>query len=84
MQDSKEYIVLGWSQEELEDAVERIDRHMDRRTGPNAIRYGLVDVAHGKTEAMPWDTGYITDEALEDMQRGFIVIPYAQEAGAVV
>lgn len=65
----KEFTIWGEDLEELEMAVDRVDAYMDKKTGDNIIRYQIM----GKSQCMPWDSGCITDEALEDLQQGFII-----------
>ena len=65
----KEFTVWGEGLEELEMAVDRVDAYMDKKTGDNIIRYQIM----GKPQRMPWDSGYITDADLEELQQGFII-----------
>ena len=65
----KEFTIWGEALEELERAVDRVDAYMDQRAGDNVIRYQIM----GEPQHMPWDSGYITDEALEELQQGFII-----------
>lgn len=67
---SKEFTVCGESLEELEYAVERVEAYMDKRTGNNVINYQII----GEPQRMLWDSGYITDEDLEELQLGFIIV----------
>lgn len=54
----------------LEKAVKAVERSMNNRIGNNAISYQIT----GQPEKLPWDTGYITDDALDRLQRHYTVI----------
>lgn len=66
----KVFTVLGECLEELELAAERIDAYMGKKIGHNAIHYQII----GQPQQLPYDTGFITDAALEEMQLGFILV----------
>lgn len=65
----RSYTIWGESIEELEEAVERVESCMNDKTGKIEIRYQVI----GSLNPLPWDTGYITDEALRELQCNFIM-----------
>lgn len=69
------YTVWSFEREELEEAADKVDSLMDQGAGLNEIRYQIM----GDPEPLPFDTGYITDSALEELQRGFIVVEDARQ-----
>jgi len=71
MNDYRTLTILGECLEELEAAAERVEQLMDQGTGRNVVRYQII----GDDRRQPWDSGYITDEALQELQLGYIVIP---------
>ena len=66
----KDFTVLGECLEELNLAVESVGAYIDRRIGHNAIRYQII----GQPQRLPYDTGFITDADLAEMQLGFIIV----------
>lgn len=66
----KEFTIIGESLEALEYAAERVEAYMDEKIGNNVIHYQIM----GELRRMPWDSGYITDEALKELNMGFIVV----------
>lgn len=70
MNNIKEFTVWGEDLEELNRAVEKVDCYMNRKIGDNVIIYRII----GEEKPQPWDSGYITDEALEELQQGFIIV----------
>lgn len=66
-----EFTICGECLEELEGAAERVEDFMNRGTGRNIISYQLI----GDARRQPWDSGYITDDALAELEQGYIIIP---------
>lgn len=66
----KDFTVLGECLEELKLAVERVDAYMDKKIGRNAIHYQII----GQPQRLWYDTGFITDADLAEMQLGFIIV----------
>lgn len=64
------FTVWGENMDELEDAVRDVEGYMDKQTGSNAISYQII----GEDIPLPWDTGYITDEALKNLQQRYIIV----------
>lgn len=71
MNEYRTLTILGECLEELEAAAERVEQLMDQGTGRNIISYQLI----GDARRQPWDSGYITDDALAELEQGYIIIP---------
>lgn len=74
MEEYKRFTVWGEDIEELEEASDRVDLYMDFQKGHNVIYYQVI----GERQPAPYDCGFITDKALEELQQGFIVTEKAQ------
>lgn len=66
----KEWTVWGECLEVLDLAAERVCDYMDKKIGRNAIHYQII----GQPQRLPYDTGFITDADLAEMQLGFIIV----------
>lgn len=72
----RRFTVWGKSADELEKASEHVDAYMDQRIGRNIISYQVM----GELQPQPYDYGFITDNALEELSQGFIIVPETSTA----
>ena len=64
------FIIWGFSYEELEFASETVDALMKSGDiGRNEIRYQII----GEEKTLWFDTGFLSDAAIQDLQNGFII-----------
>lgn len=69
MNECNNYTVYAESAAELAHAADRIDKSMDRAIGRNEIRYCL-----NNGRQVGYDTGFITDGALDELRRDFVIV----------
>ena len=68
--DFRRYTVWGENAAELELAADKVDAYMNGGKGRNIIYYQII----GAETPLPYDCGFITDAALEELGLGFIVV----------
>ena len=70
MNEYKEYVVWTECGEEADHASERLDvLQAEYGSGNNAVRVAIIPDTR-----CPFDTVYLKDEALQELQQGFIVV----------
>lgn len=67
----RRFTVWGKSADELERASESVDEYMSQRIGRNIISYQIK----GESQPQHYYYGFITDEALQELELGFIIVP---------
>lgn len=72
----RRFTVWGKSAAELERASESVYEYMSQRIGRNIISYQIM----GESQPQPYDYGFITDEALKELELGFIIVPEVYSA----
>ena len=69
MSKGNRYTIYAGSIAELSEAAGMVDRCMNNGTGHNEIRYRLDN-----GRELGYDTGFITDGALDELARSFCVL----------
>ena len=69
MNDYKEFTLLTKSEQQLEEAVDKIDGYMSQEIGRNVISYKVEGFDDGPWDG--WDKGYVNDDALRNLQKTY-------------
>ncbi len=70
MENFRRFTIWGIDEEELAEAAQLVEAHMDGETGRNVIYYQV----EGEEAALPYDCGFISDAALEDVALRYVVV----------
>lgn len=65
----RSFTIWGESIEELEEAAGRVESYMSDKIGKIEIHYQVMR----NKDPLPWDTGFVTEEAFRELQQNFIV-----------
>lgn len=76
---NRRFTLMAKSADELKRVLEYVDSYMSQRIGENIISYQVI----GESQTQPYDYGFITDRALEELKQEFIIIPGSIGTGLI-
>ena len=72
MNDYKEFTLLAKSEQQLEEAVDKIDGYMSQEIGRNVISNKVEGFDDGPWDG--WDKGYVNDDVLRKLQKTYRIM----------